>query len=112
MLPPQRREGLRVFYFSTNASSVRVSQYRQNPRACLYFYRKGIFRYQGVMLKGEMEVLKDAASKKMLWKPGDKRFYPKGADDPDYCVLKFTAHAGRYYQDLKSESFSVGRPQY
>ena len=48
MLPPRRREGLRVFYFTTNTSSMRVSQYRKNPRACIYFCDRRFFR--GVML--------------------------------------------------------------
>lgn len=26
---------------------------------------------------------------------------------PDYCVLRFTAQSGRYYRDLKTESFEV-----
>ncbi len=34
-------------------------------------------------------------------------FYKKGVIDPDYCVLKFTAASGRYYYDLKTESFDI-----
>ena len=30
MLPPRRREGIKVFYFTTNTSSMRVSQYKQS----------------------------------------------------------------------------------
>ena len=37
MLPPRKREGIRTFYFTTNTSSMRVAQYRQNPQACIYF---------------------------------------------------------------------------
>jgi general stress protein 26 len=40
MLPPRKRDGLREFYFSTNTSSMRVMQYRENPKACIYLYRK------------------------------------------------------------------------
>lgn len=107
MLPPRKRDGIRVFYFSTNTSSVRVAQYRANPNACIYFYHKGLVRYEGVMLKGRMEVLEDDETKEMIWRLGDRIYYPKGVTDPDYCVLKFTAREGRYYCDLKSESFPV-----
>lgn len=107
MLPPRKKEGLNVFYFSTNTSSMRVKQYRENPKASIYFYRKGLIRYEGVMLKGFMEVLEDENIKKELWKTGDKMFYSKGVTDPDYCVLKFTAQEGRYYCDLKTESFFI-----
>ena len=34
-------------------------------------------------------------------------FYKGGVTDPDYCVLKFTAEGGRYYCDLKTESFTI-----
>ena len=107
MLKPRKRNGLKEFWFSTNTSSMRVRQYQDNPKACIYFYHKGLIRYEGVMLKGTMEVLTDQATKDMIWRKGDSVFYKKGVTDPDYCVLKFTAESGRYYKDLKTESFTV-----
>ena len=106
MLPPRKREGIKVFYFTTNTSSMRVAQYRDNPKACVYYYDKRFFR--GVMLKGTMEVLEDAESKEMIWQNGDTMYYPKGVTDPDYCVLRFTAQGGRYYSNFSSQEFSVG----
>ena len=105
MLAPRKREGIKVFYFTTNTSSMRVSQYRKNPKACIYFCDKRFFR--GVMLKGRVEVLEDAESKEMIWQEGDTKYYPKGVTDPDYCVLKFTAESGRYYSNFSSEDFAV-----
>ncbi|MBO4727878.1 MAG: pyridoxamine 5'-phosphate oxidase family protein [Spirochaetaceae bacterium] len=107
MLKPRKHSGLSEFYFSTNTSSMRVKQYQNNPKACIYFYHKGLIRYEGVMLKGTMQVLTDQKSKDMLWKRGDTLFYKGGVTDPDYCVLKFTATGGRYYCDLKTESFTL-----
>ena len=105
MLPPRKREGIQAFYFTTNTSSMRVSQYCSNPKACIYFCDKRFFR--GVMLIGTVEVLEDAASKEMIWQEGDTQYYSKGVTDPDYCVLKFTASTGRYYANFKSDSFSI-----
>jgi len=105
MLPPRKREGIKTFYFTTNTSSMRVSQYRENPRACLYFCDKRFFR--GVMLKGMMEVLENSDAKEMIWREGDTMYYPEGVTDPDYCVLRFTADKGRYYSNFKSENFEV-----
>ncbi len=107
MLKPRKIEGLKEFYFSTNTSSMRVAQYQKNPKASIYFYHKGIIKYVGVMLKGKMEVLTDQKTKDMIWRRGDTMFYKKGVTDPDYCVLKFTAKSGRYYCDLKTESFEI-----
>lgn len=105
MLPPRKRQGIREFYFTTNTSSMRVAQYRQNPKASIYFCDKRFFR--GVMLQGQMEVLEDAASKEMIWRAGDTIYYPLGVTDPDYCVLKFVAHSGRYYAKFASEDFLI-----
>ena len=105
MLPPRKREGIKHIFFTTNTSSMRVKQYTDNPKACVYFYDKRFFR--GVMLKGTMEVLHDSTSKEMIWNDGDEMYYPKGVTDPDYCVLKFTAQNGRYYSNFKSVDFEV-----
>ena len=107
MLKPRKRNGLREFWFSTNTSSMRVRQYQENSKASIYFCHKGLIRYEGVMLKGTMEVLTDQETKDMIWRKGDTIFYRKGVTDPDYCVLKFIAETGRYYRDLKTEDFSV-----
>lgn len=63
--------------------------------------------YEGVMLIGMMEVLEDGQIKTEIWRTGDTMFYKKGKNDPDYCVLKFTASKGRHYRDLKTESFKL-----
>lgn len=105
MLPPRKREGIRTFYFTTNTSSMRVADYRSNPKACIYFADRRFFR--GVMLQGTMDVLEDAESKEMIWESGDTLYYPQGVTDPDYCVLRFTAERGRYYSNFSSEDFAV-----
>ena len=105
MLPPRKREGIRHIFFTTNTSSMRVKQYTENPKACVYFFDRRFFR--GVMLKGTMEVLQDPESKQMIWKAGDEMYYSRGVTDPDYCVLRFTAQSGRYYSEFKSEDFEV-----
>lgn len=105
MLPPRKREGIKVFYFTTNTSSMRVSQYRKNPQACIYFCDRRFFR--GAMLIGTMEVLQDSFYKEMIWQEGDTMYYPEGVTDPDYCVLRFTATEGRFYSNFSSENFDV-----
>ena len=105
MLKVRKREGIKYLYFSTNTSSMRVKQYLENSKACVYFYDKRFFR--GVMLKGSMEVLQDKESRESIWQIGDRMYYPKGVTDPDYTVLKFTAINGRYYSNFKSENFDI-----
>lgn len=107
MLAPRKIVGIKEFYFSTNTSSMRVKQFRENPNASIYFYRKGLIKYTGIMLVGTMEVLTDQKTKNDIWRKGDTLFYKQGVTDPDYCVLKFTAAKGRYYCDLATESFVI-----
>ena len=105
MLQPRKREGIRHIYFTTNTSSLRVEQYGKNPKACVYIFDRRFYR--GVMLRGTMEVLTNAAIKEEIWQSGDTLYYPLGVTDPDYCVLKFTAQSGRAYGNLRSEDFAV-----
>ena len=100
-----QRDGLGVHYFSTNVSSKRVSQFKLNPKACIYYSNEPT--YQGLMLIGTMEVCTDVYHKELLWRDGFERYYSKGVTDDDYCVYKFTAEKGRYYPG-SSETFEIG----
>lgn len=103
MLRPREREGIRVFWLTTNTSSEKVRAFRAQPKASLYFVDTRFFR--GVSLSGTVEVLETAQAKERIWELGDTLYYPQGVTDPDYCVLKFTAEKGRYYSHFKSEDF-------
>ncbi len=106
MFTPRKIDG-NCFYFSTNTSSMRAQQFLKNPKASIYFYHRGRFKYEGIMLTGTMEVLQDDEIKREIWCTGDTIYYKQGVTDPDYCVLKFTAMKGRRYCDFKSESFQM-----
>ncbi len=108
MFTPRKIEG-NCFYFTTNTSSMRTQQYMKNSKASIYFYKRGRFQYEGIMLTGTMEVLQDPQIKEEIWQTGDTMYYKQGVTDPDYCVLKFTAVKGRRYCALKSESFEVAK---
>lgn len=105
MLSPRERDGIKVFYFSTNTSSNKVSCFGKNRQASIYFVDKRFYR--GVSLIGTMEVLVSPEYKERIWLDGDTMYYPKGVTDPDYCVLRFTAIKGRYYSNFKSEDFMI-----
>lgn len=105
MLKPRERQGIKVFYFSTNTSSNKVSVFRENPKASIYFMDKRFFR--GISLIGTVEVLESREAKERIWQTGDTMYYKGGVTDPDYCVLKFTASKGRYYSNFHSEDFEI-----
>ena len=105
MLKPRKRNGIKEIWFSTNTSSDKVRYFRKNNKASIYFIDKRYFR--GVSLIGTIEVLETTEAKEMIGQTGDEMFYKEGVSDPDYCVLKFTAHKGRYYSNFKSENFDI-----
>ena len=107
MFTPRKIDG-NCFYFSTNTSSMRAQQFMKNLKASIYVYHRGRFKYEGIMLTGTMEVLQDDGIKQEIWRTGDTMYYKQGVNDPDYCVLKFTAIKGRHYCDLQTESFNIG----
>jgi len=98
-------EGLQRIWFSTNTSSRRVAQLHKDPKASVYFV--DMESWKGLMLVGEMELLQDMESRKRLWRDGYERYYPLGLTDPDYTVLRFTAHWGNYYHGLVNVTFDV-----
>ena len=98
-------EGLKTIWFSTNTSSKRVAQFREDPKACVYFLDDQ--KFMGLMLVGDMEVLENQEIKQRFWNDGNEIYYPLGVTDPDYCILQFTAKWGNYYHGLANASFEV-----
>ena len=106
MLSPRKIEG-NTLYFSTNTSSKKIKQFSENDKACVYFYKRGLIKYQGVCLIGKVEICTDQATKEAVWRPGDKMFYKQGVTDPDYCVLKFCCVSAEWYCDLKTGTIDL-----
>lgn len=105
MLKPRERQGIKVFWLTTNTSSNKVKSFHENAKASLYFLDRRFFR--GVSLTGTVEVLETSEAKERIWREGDTMYYKGGVTDPDYCVLKFTAIKGRYYSNFHSEDFEI-----
>lgn len=100
-------EGLVTVWFSTNTSSQRVTAFRNDRRACVYFV--DMEEARGLMLVGDMQVRDDLECRQRIWREGYERYYPLGVTDPDYAVLRFTAHSGKYYHNLEKITFDVSR---
>ena len=98
-------KGLHTFWFSTNTSSIRVAQFEKDSRASIYLL--DALGMHGVMFVGTMKVCHDDETRRAIWKPGDKKYYPQGVTDPDYSVLEFTALHGNYYHGLTKLLFGI-----
>ena len=88
--------GIGGHLISTNTSSGHVRLLRENGAACLYFADNETF--EGVCLTGRAVPTRDKALRELLWNDGDEKYYPLGMDDPDYCVIEFTAERAEYYR--------------
>lgn len=106
LIAPRKIEGNDI-YFATYITSKKVQHYKNNPKACVYFYEKSKPRWQGVMIKGNMEVLTDQTTKDRFWRPNDTMFFRKGVTDPNYCILKFTGFEADYFISFKTETIKL-----
>ena len=94
-----------VQWFSTNFSSKGVRHFLKNPKASVYYCDE--VQFKGALFTGEMEVRTDYDARAFLWRDGFEMYYPKGVNDEDYCVLKFTADKVNYYHGLHNETISI-----
>ncbi len=89
-------KGLGRHLISTNTSSAHVQSIMKNADACLYFADDNTF--EGLCLYGKFAVHFEREYKQLLWNDGDEKYYPKGIDDEDYCILEFVADSARFYR--------------
>ena len=78
-----------TLYFTTNTSSRKIQQIRKNNKVCLYFCLPK--KFKGVSATGFIEEVTDLNIKKDFWQKGWEIYYPKGWQDDDYTLLKFTS---------------------
>ncbi len=92
-----------VVYFTTNTSSPKIRDIKTNPKVSVYYCKPGEFR--GLMLSGEMEIVKDLAEKETVWQKGWEMYYPGGVRDPDHTVLRLRPRTVKYYHQLSFHTF-------
>ena len=108
-------KGLGRHLISTNTSSSHIGCLLKDDDICLYFSDDVTF--EGICLYGKAVVHFEREYKELLWNEGDEKYYPKGIDDEDYCILEVVADSARFYRydgkgDLSKpdiDSFDEGR---
>ncbi len=103
MLAPRERTGMKSLIFTTNASSLHVNELQIDPRGCVYFYDPKLF--QGLLLRGTVEISDAKEMRERIWRDGDEVYYPLGITDPDYTTMTFTATHGRWYENFIKVDF-------
>ncbi|HEX2950129.1 MAG TPA: pyridoxamine 5'-phosphate oxidase family protein [Armatimonadota bacterium] len=84
-------------YFTTNTSSRKVMQLRENANASVFYCQPQA--WIGLSLSGQLALVTDEAVKQTLWQPAWTMYYPQGPTDDDYAILRLTpTHAELYHQ--------------
>ena len=73
-------------YLSTSRASDKIAEITADPRVSVYYSEPQT--YHGVMLCGIAEVLDDPALKAALWSEDWRIYWPDGAANPDYVVVR------------------------
>lgn len=87
--------GFRTVYVSTGTTSRKTGEFLANPKAGLSYGDEK----DGVTLLGAVRVLNEKAQKAPYWQEWMGAHFPKGPDDPDFCVLEFTAEEATLWID-------------
>lgn len=80
--------GCNEVWMATGAESVKVHDFRKNPKAGLCYALYG----DSVALRGEVEIVTDDAVRKSMWQEWFVRHFPGGPTDPNYVLLRFVGH--------------------
>ena len=73
-------------YLATSRASDKIAEIKADTRISVYYSQPLLFR--GVMLCGRAEVLDEPALKTALWSNDWRIYWPDGAADPDYVVIR------------------------
>jgi len=90
-----RTAGYNEVWMATGADSVKVAEFRNNPKAGLCYSAYG----DSVSLRGIVEVIADEATRKEMWQEWFIRHFPGGPTDPNYLLLHFTGHEATIWID-------------
>lgn len=89
-LTAAKADGINWITFCTGLGSNKAKRISNCNRASVCFNTSGTYN---ITLVGTIEIVTDAAIKQEMWYEGLKHHF-RGADDPNYCVLRF--HTQRY----------------
>ncbi|MDE7378471.1 MAG: pyridoxamine 5'-phosphate oxidase family protein [Paraprevotella sp.] len=88
-------QGCNVVWMATGTDSVKVDEFRHNPKAGLCYEHGG----SGVSLRGTVEIITDDAIRSEMWQDWYIEHFPGGPSDPNYLLLKFTGDEATVWID-------------
>ena len=92
-----------MIILGTNTSSSKIDHIKANHNVCAYFRNE----WEGLMLKGVIEIITDEKFKKKVWQEDWVNYYKHGVNDPDYTVLKMLPKFVKHYHQLRIDEFEL-----
>ncbi len=94
-----RSEGVGVVWFATGLKSRKAQAFRLNHKASVCYREGG----SNITLVGTIEIVTEPELKRELWLDWFIDHFPGGITDPNYCLLRFTAHRACFWIDGQYE---------
>ena len=97
-----KSEGIKKAYFSTGMTGTKTRHFQANPKASVCAWKGG----DSITLVGTVRVTQERAVLEEMWLDAFIKHFPGGIDDPNYCILEFTAEEATLWID--GEFVTVG----
>ena len=88
-----KSQGFRVFYIATGLDGRKTSHFLKNPKAGASF----TLDHDSVTMTGTVRVFTGEEAKNAFWQDWMDEHFDGGKDDPNYCVLQFTAEEATFW---------------
>jgi len=98
-----KTEELHTMWFATGTNSEKVKHYRKNNKASVCYHAGD----DTITFTGEVQMVDDMAIKKELWLDWFINHFPGGIEDPEYCILKFSAKQAVVWIDRVFEHITL-----
>lgn len=95
VITASRADGIKLVYFCSGIGSNWAKRAERDNRAAVCFESETY----SITLRGKLEILTDTKIKQEHWYSGLEDHFG-GADDPNYCVLRFTTEVYNLFIDL------------
>jgi len=97
-----KSEGIKKVYVATGMTGTKTKHFQVNPKAGLCVWKDG----DSITLIGTVKVTQERAILEKMWLDWFIEHFPGGIDDPNYCILEFTAEEATLW--INGEFVTVG----
>ena len=90
-----KSEDIKKVYVATGMIGTKIKHFKANPKAGVCAWKDG----NSVTLIGSVHVTQERAVLEEMWLDWFIEHFPGGVDDPNYCIVEFTAEEATLWID-------------